>query len=228
MVLTDLSGAIREQYSYDPYGNVTPSDTTTGFTNPYQYTGREADSPGLYYYRARYYSPMMAGFISEDSITFGGGQPSFYAYVDGDPVTYGDPAGLAEWQWNGKGNTSVCSYYESMYKTTKFPYYNAALKICMGGSPAVNAMMNVGLMNAWMNKTTDLSEADMYDVISKGLIDMDRLYRKKDKLGCHDCVKGHEIDEYHDYVFMEVGLGSSFYGGNWWPHDTWPNPVPDN
>lgn len=94
IALTDPNGAIKQQYSYDPYGNVTPSDTTTGFTNPYQFTGREADSAGLYYYRARYYSPMMSGFISEDPIGFGGGQPSFYAYVGGNPLMYGDPYGL--------------------------------------------------------------------------------------------------------------------------------------
>ncbi|WP_205744421.1 RHS repeat-associated core domain-containing protein [Dyella sp. M7H15-1] len=95
IALTDPSGAIKQNYSYDPYGNVTASDTTTGFTNPYQYTGREADSPGLYYYRARYYSPMMGGFISEDPIGFGGGQGSFYAYVGGDPLNSIDPLGLS-------------------------------------------------------------------------------------------------------------------------------------
>ncbi|WP_229771373.1 RHS repeat-associated core domain-containing protein [Burkholderia pseudomallei] len=93
IALTDPNGAVKQQYGYDPYGNVTPSDTATGFTNPYQYTGREADAPGLYYYRARYYSPMMAGFISEDPITFGGGQLSFYAYAGGNPVSYRDPSG---------------------------------------------------------------------------------------------------------------------------------------
>ena len=92
--LTDTTGAIREKYSYDLYGNVTPSDTTTGFTNPYQFMGREADTAGLYYYRARYYSPMMAGFISEDPIRFGGGQLSFYAGFRGDPLDYTDPYGL--------------------------------------------------------------------------------------------------------------------------------------
>ncbi len=96
IALTDPTGAIREQYSYDPYGNVTPSDTTTGFTNPYQYTGRETDTPGLYYYRARYYSPMMGGFISEDPIGFGGGQLSFYAYIGGNPLNYVDPLGMTE------------------------------------------------------------------------------------------------------------------------------------
>lgn len=94
LALADSTGAIREQYSYDPYGNVTPSDTTTGFTNPYQYTGREADTSGLYYYRARYYSPMTAGFISEDPARFAGGQPSFYAYGGSNPISNIDPEGL--------------------------------------------------------------------------------------------------------------------------------------
>lgn len=94
VALTDPTGAIQQQYSYDPYGNVTSSNTTMGFTNPYQYTGREADTGGLYYYRARYYSPMMGGFISEDPIGFGGGQNSFYSYVGGNPISYIDPLGL--------------------------------------------------------------------------------------------------------------------------------------
>jgi RHS repeat-associated protein len=98
IALTDPTGAIREQYSYDPYGNVTASDTTTGFTNPYQYMGREADSSGLYYYRARYYSPQLPGFISEDPIGFAGGQLSFYAAFGSDPIDYSDPLGLQQYE----------------------------------------------------------------------------------------------------------------------------------
>jgi RHS repeat-associated protein len=82
IALTSTTGAIQNLYSYDPYGNA--SQSGTGFTNPYQYTGREADTPGLYYYRARYYSPMMGGFLSEDPARAAGGQPSYYAYVGGD------------------------------------------------------------------------------------------------------------------------------------------------
>jgi RHS repeat-associated protein len=105
IALTDPTGALKEQYNHDPYGNVTPSDTTTGFTNPYQYTGREADTDGLSYYRARYYSPMMAGFISEDPAQFYGGQPSFYAYAHSNPVQRIDPSGLDD---------TVCMYNASM------------------------------------------------------------------------------------------------------------------
>jgi len=94
IALTDPTGAIKQQYSYDPYGNVTPSDTTTGYTDPYQFMGREADTAGLYYYRARYYSPQFPGFISEDPARFAGGQLSFYAGFRGDPLDYTDPYGL--------------------------------------------------------------------------------------------------------------------------------------
>jgi RHS repeat-associated protein len=91
--LTDPTGAIRQLYSYDPYGKVAQTDSSSGFTNPYQYTGREADGTGLYYYRARYYSPSMGRFISEDPLGLAAG-PNGYAYVGGDPVGHRDPSGL--------------------------------------------------------------------------------------------------------------------------------------
>ncbi|MFC5438372.1 RHS repeat-associated core domain-containing protein [Rhodanobacter umsongensis] len=94
LALTDPTGAIRQRYNYDPYGTVTQMDNSTGFTNPYLYTGREADAPGLYYYRARYYSPMLGRFISEDPLGFRGGQSNLYAYAGSSPVMYVDPYGL--------------------------------------------------------------------------------------------------------------------------------------
>lgn len=95
LALTDTSGAILQRYNYDPYGHTIASNTTAGFTNPYQFTGREADDIGLDYYRARYYSPMLGRFISEDPVGFWGGQYNFYAYAAGNPVQYSDPAGYS-------------------------------------------------------------------------------------------------------------------------------------
>ena len=37
-------------------------------SNAFQYTGREHDGTGLYYYRARYYDPKLHRFLSEDPI----------------------------------------------------------------------------------------------------------------------------------------------------------------
>lgn len=92
--LANIAGALVQQYRYDPYGNVATSGTAT---NPYQYTGRENDGNGLYFYRTRYYSPGMGRFIAEDPMGFGGGQNNFYAYVNGNPMGYIDPYG--QWAW---------------------------------------------------------------------------------------------------------------------------------
>lgn len=75
----------------DAYGNIDPTTTTT---SGYAYTGREWDAEtGLYYYRARYYDPKVARFISEDPIGFAGGM-NFYAYASSNPIRYTDPLGL--------------------------------------------------------------------------------------------------------------------------------------
>jgi hypothetical protein len=48
----------------------------------------------LYYYRARYYSPTLQRFISEDPIGLTGGDTNFYAYVGNDPISFADALGL--------------------------------------------------------------------------------------------------------------------------------------
>ncbi|WP_244953579.1 RHS repeat-associated core domain-containing protein [Xanthomonas axonopodis] len=90
-VLTDTTGKAVQRYDYDPYGTTTQS--STAYTNPYQYTGRERDQSGLYYYRARYYKPELARFISEDPLQLAAGVNS-YSYVNASPVASNDPTGM--------------------------------------------------------------------------------------------------------------------------------------
>jgi len=80
-------------YSYSPYGETTTLGTDDG--NSLQYTGRENDRTGLYFYRARYYDPVLKRFISEDLMGLAAGL-NFYAYVRGNPVTRRDPNGLVD------------------------------------------------------------------------------------------------------------------------------------
>jgi RHS repeat-associated protein len=89
--LTDSNGAVSSEYTYDAYG--TTASTGASSSNSSQYTGRENDGTGLYYYRARYYSPKLQRFISEDPIGFSGGL-NLYAYVGNNPVGASDPSGL--------------------------------------------------------------------------------------------------------------------------------------
>jgi len=68
--LADFAGTLQTQYSYDPFGNAIVSGAPSA--NPYQFTGRESDDTGLYYYRARYYDPTFQGFIGQDPIGLAG------------------------------------------------------------------------------------------------------------------------------------------------------------
>ena len=92
LALTDSSGLESTQYTYDPFGQTSVGGGTSG--NPSQYTGRENDGTGLYYYRARYYSPELQRFISEDPLEFDAGDWNLYGYVHNDPVNFTDPLGL--------------------------------------------------------------------------------------------------------------------------------------
>jgi RHS repeat-associated protein len=91
IALTDATGNIQTQYTYEPFGGTTPSGATS--TNAYQFTGRVNDGTGLYYYRARYYSPRYGRFVSGDPMGFGGGV-NVYAYAGDNPVSFRDPFGL--------------------------------------------------------------------------------------------------------------------------------------
>lgn len=84
---------VTAQYTYEPFGGTTATGDASA--NPSKYTGREDDGTGLYYYRARYYSPTLQRFISEDPIGFAGGDVNVFAYVGNSPVMQADPFGLA-------------------------------------------------------------------------------------------------------------------------------------
>jgi RHS repeat-associated protein len=110
LALTDSTGAIQTSYTYEPFGNTVSSGSPS--TNSFQYTGRENDATGLYYYRARYYSPKLQRFISEDPIGFLGGF-NLYAYTAEDPISNRDPLGLDK----GKFDKDKCKedYYAKNY-----------------------------------------------------------------------------------------------------------------
>jgi RHS repeat-associated protein len=92
--MTGTGGTIASNYTYQPFGETTASGAANA--NSYEFTGRENDSTGLYYYRFRYYSPVLQRFVSQDPIGFRGGNPNLYSYVRNDPIRWIDPFGLVD------------------------------------------------------------------------------------------------------------------------------------
>ena len=91
LALADSTGTVQTQYTFEPFGNTSATGAAT--TNSFAYTGREIDSTGLYFYRARYYNAQLQRFISEDRLRSAGGI-NLYAYVGNSPANFKDSTGL--------------------------------------------------------------------------------------------------------------------------------------
>jgi RHS repeat-associated protein len=88
--LVTSNHSIANTYDYDAWGVLRAK--TGSVTNPFEYTARESAGE-LMFYRARYYSPAIGRFLSEDPLGYGP-QPSLYAYVQNSPPNDTDPSGL--------------------------------------------------------------------------------------------------------------------------------------
>ena len=108
VALTSAAGTVATTYTYEPFGRTETAGTPN--PNPFRFTGREDDSTGLYYYRARYYDPGQGRFVGEDPLglrasvnayryvnSVGRTQTNLYQYAVSSPLNYVDPLGLIEW-----------------------------------------------------------------------------------------------------------------------------------
>jgi RHS repeat-associated protein len=101
IALTDEAGQVIERFQYSPYGMLLSGDAST---TPFLFNGKYGvmtDTSGLYYMRARFYSPEIRRFVNQDILlgSIDDGQTlNRYAYVTGQPISFIDPFGLFGWE----------------------------------------------------------------------------------------------------------------------------------
>lgn len=98
--VSDQSGNVLETNDYEPFGRMSYSQ---GELQNYKFAGQEKDRENnLQYFQNRYYSPVLARFMSIDPLLVGDTekvlsdpqQLNTYSYSRNNPLTYIDPQGL--------------------------------------------------------------------------------------------------------------------------------------
>ncbi|MDD2212464.1 MAG: RHS repeat-associated core domain-containing protein, partial [Clostridia bacterium] len=173
VAITNANGKVTDRYQYSAYGELLSS---TGDTDtPFLFNGRDGvvtDANGLYYMRARYYNPEIRRFVSQDillGVVIDGQSLNRYAYVQGNPVGFVDPLGLARdgakkreldeyWYYKVYGESKKPdNYYKGFYTLIKKPNIDLSrlkaniIDVDTGFGKAGNKWLEVSAINVKSN-----------------------------------------------------------------------------
>ena len=163
VLLTNSSGSVTKTYEYDAFGvekNPDPNDI-----NPFRYCGEYFDKETeTYYLRARYYSPGIGRFISEDPIRDG---LNWYVYCENNPIILFDPFGLAPTKEEAAAMAEHI-YQDIPLKDDNDPAGNRALRTVAGWRLIDIWSEGTVKMGIYIRDTDDWKNPSEYVLVFKG------------------------------------------------------------
>jgi RHS repeat-associated protein len=148
-------------YAYSGYGETTLLGVDANVpANSNQYTARENDGlvggtngGPLYYYRARYYDPVLKRFISEDVVGMLAG-PNFYGYVGGSPSNLTDASGNCPWCLAGMAigmGLNLATQYAANGGNLNLSNIDYGQLLMAGAAGALGGGLGTLTQSIWMN-----------------------------------------------------------------------------
>ena len=160
-----------ETITYDPYGQ--PDVEQVGAASPtgnaVLFQGREWDDDAdLYYFRNRWYSPVLGRFVQRDPMGYGHGVDS-YEFASSRVLDYVDPFGL----WEGPNRESTQNRANVCAEEDQDPILPLAQEISLNEDEAFGP-------NGWLmtkegddvNRITDIKKGHIYTVPNTAYIDV--------------------------------------------------------
>ena len=170
--------------TYTPTGELVWRDGESD--TPFLYCGEygvQTDGNGLLYMRARYYSPEIGRFLSEDSVVGSlsiTGSLNRYAYCGGNPVSYVDPTGNI---WQGFYHNIVVKHIAKSYniESEERVTYNTEFRHKMKGRVDLVNIKNLNIEKgevwevkpkSWANGYNKLlGEAQLQNYVNNSTLD---------------------------------------------------------
>ncbi|ADU26441.1 RHS repeat-associated core domain-containing protein [Ethanoligenens harbinense] len=196
--LTNSSGQVPDIYTYGTYGNLT---SHTGVSpTAFLFNGRDGvqtDPNGLYYMRARYYSPTLLRFVNAD-VKKGNIQTSESlnrcAYANGNPINDIDPFGTDTWSISLSGSAELFWYVSLSIGLVEDGNGHVAIIVTNAGTSTDTA--SAGLVGAGLSLGIQHTNAP----------DIKNIYGKSLDFGGGIKAFG------GDFVIMNDGNGGYYYG----------------